>query len=621
MTDTFHDLMDNTILLDGVLYPTKGVVGYENLARIENRIVTGNPSKDDDQLLSTKVWDDFSGGCGIFDEKEGSDTGTFWDAEGLDIDHPGQLALGPNVQSFTISGTNAFVLGESGNKVHVSFDKNIYAFTEATDTFADTAYDLGFDPVNKSVLFNGKLWVPQGANGYQTFISGSGVTAGTVGITAVAFVIWDNKLACIETDGQLSWWNPLTAAWSSPTTAILESSQTPKDIVVYYSRSDEPSLYVQTTEALWGYDDVSQIFVRTNVILPKHPDNGKGIAVWRTGETLYIPQSLFVWAWTGPGGTFSPGGPGVKQGIPRAYQGAIVQLTPTLNHLYALIDASSTGSYHSLYRSNGMGWTRMWANANKTDSINWSMNTGVASVQRIWWDAGNKIYSMELPRVPTMPREVITNSAGNYATTGYLITSWFDANMQAFKKLSIYAYANMIFSEFNAVPSYYSIASMDYQVALTGADTYPGTWTNILAIEQSGLNYNFCNFSQYQIRFRILLTATGYPSTGAQTKSPLMDSLVLKYMTIPTNEATFRVTFDLDFEGMFQNRDAQKIAHDLTTLVAKDTLILLEHNQNQYYVRVSNEAGYDETAESRKKSRTHTFVQVNYPGPSGPYIL
>jgi len=616
MTDTFHTLPPLTVRLNGNLYPVTSPVGYDNLARIENRIVIGNPTEDDDQLLSTKVNDDFSAGCGIFDEREGADTGTFWDAEAVDIDHPGQLALGPHVQQFTISGTNAFVLGESGGKVHVSFDKNIYTFDEGTDTFSDSTVDLAFDPVNKGVNFHGKLWIPEGSHGYETFINPATKAAGTAGITPVAFAIWDNKIVCIEHDNQLSYWNPLTGAWTSPATAILESSQTPVDVIVYVSRADEPSVYVQTTEALWGYDDVSQVFVRTNVILPKHPDNGKGVAVWRTGETLYIPQSLFVWAWTGPGGTFDPGGPGTKQGIPKPYQGAIVSLIPTLNHLYALIDASSSGSYHSLYRYNGMGWVRVWAHTNASDGIHWGMNTGVASTQRVWWDAGNTIFSIHIVRTPTQSRELVTNDDGMYAASGYLITSWFDANMKTFQKLVAYDYADMVFGSATAT------LTADYQLSRSDADAYPGTWTNALTVADSGLFYDWANLSMYQMRFRYGLSVSGYANTdGSQKKSPVMAAHVLKHVKLPTPLKSFRVTFDLNFEGQRYGRDAQTMANELTDLLRPSSFLLMEHNQNQLYVMISSENGWDETAEDRRKSRTETFVQIPYPGANGPFQL
>jgi len=77
MTDTAI-LNSGTVEFDGTQYPIEGTVQYQNLARFENRILTGDPSKDNDELMSTKVNSDFSAGLGIYNEKEGADTGRYW---------------------------------------------------------------------------------------------------------------------------------------------------------------------------------------------------------------------------------------------------------------------------------------------------------------------------------------------------------------------------------------------------------------------------------------------------------------------------------------------------------------------------------------------------------------
>ena len=589
------DTVYNTVKINGELYSIKNVVGYRNLARFENRVVIGDPSKDDDDLLSTKVWSDFSGGCGVFDEKEGADTGTFWDSEGINIDHPSQLVLGPLVQSFTISGTNAFVLGESGNVVHFSFDLNIYQFNEAGDTITDTTYDLAFGPVNKPVAFNGSIYVPQGANGYQTFIAGSGVTAGVAGITATAFAVWDNKLIAIEHNRQLSIYDPVTAAWTSPTTAILEAGQTPRDVIVYYNRSDEPTIYVMTTDCLWGYDDVTQTLKRTNVILPRHPDNGRGLTVWRTGETLYLAASMGVYAWTGPGGTLAPMGLDRKHGIPIEYQGKIVDLSPALNHMYCLVQAQGTGTlYHSLYRYNGNGWCRMWANANKTDAVNWSMVTGAANVQRVFWDCGNKIYSMELPRAFSNPRELILASAGNYGASGSLTTSWFDANFPNFNKWLDYITSSPYYTDSILGGGANDITfAISYQKAKTAT-----SWTS--------LGVSLLNVSSNLIRLNF------YFSTSTATKSAMLDSSILKYIKIPTSYGTWQITFDMDHEGQDFLRDPQKVSDDLEALLVHTSSFDIEIQGRVYRARCSNLQGWDSTGEDRRKSRTATFVEVPY---------
>lgn len=605
MADASHNALPDTILFDGVLWPVKSPIGYRNLARFENRVIIGDPSKDDDELLSGRVWSDFSGGCGIFEEKEGADNGVFWDAEGVDIDHPGQLALGPAVQSFVKSpaGTNALMMGESGGKVHISFDKNVYEFDEGTDTVGDTTYNLSFDPVNKGINFDSRLWIPQGADGYETFRSGIGVEAASVtagtGITAVSFCLWDNKLVALEHDGQLSFYDPLTDVWDSPSGAKLESSQTPRDVIVYFTRSDEPAVYVMSTEAVWGYNEIAQVMVKTSLVLPRHPDNGKGMAIWKVGESMHIAASMGVYAWTGPGGTAAPIGLDRKQGVPLAYQGRITDLTPTNNHLWALVEANGNGSYHSVYRYNGGGWVRVWAHTNKTDSVDWMMTTGTASTQRVWWNTGNKVYSIVVPRNPANPREIVAGSVGNFTTTGYLITSWFDANMKGFDKLFSYLLTNIYKVAFGSGRN----VTISYQD--DPADT---SWTSLAFAAFEGSYWWAMNFSSQQIRFKVTL------NSSTATLSPIVDSFVGKFMRIPTSYGTWQVTFDLNYEGLRFDRDAQQTAHDLEDLLTKRTIIVMEHNQNQYNVRVSNVQGWDGTAEDRRKSRTATFVEVPYPG-------
>jgi len=93
-------LNPETILFDGVMYPCKAVL-YQNLGRFENRIVTGDPSKDNDELASTKVLSDFSGGIGVLNEKEGADVGRFWFGVGLETSRPDQLSLVHKVYSWS----------------------------------------------------------------------------------------------------------------------------------------------------------------------------------------------------------------------------------------------------------------------------------------------------------------------------------------------------------------------------------------------------------------------------------------------------------------------------------------------------------------------------------------
>ena len=238
-----------------------------------------------------------------------------------------------------------------------------------------TANSIAQAPVGKALLFDGRMYIPQGVNGH-TYCTET--TAGTGTLTdaqkadpkAVSFAIWNNNLYAIATDGVLwkltqgadpsSDWNSVKNSAGSALT--LHTGETPKTLVTYFDRSGAPTLWLVTDRSAYMFYESAVEWRQSNIQFPPHPDFGRAAKVWRTGEDLWITAASDVVRQT-TGNAIVPLGSGISrdQGVPQQFRGTIKDLEPEISTLYALVggvlEVAINVGYAAKFGTDGTGNT------------------------------------------------------------------------------------------------------------------------------------------------------------------------------------------------------------------------------------------------------------------------
>jgi hypothetical protein len=408
--------------LDGVaLYlaggpPQNQSVQFSDLARFQPKILFGDPSKDDNDLLSVWQQSDFSGGNGVFDMKEGTDNQRFHfatlygrfpnaltkpyrtrhDADVLAAPEDGVYVLG----EFWSSKYSDFVtvivgrediddLGTPAVLLYV-FDKTVAdGFEQVGGAGVDTPTDgLDFVPTNPGVAFQGlgtreRLFVPCGNNGYA-YIDDTNAVGNSTAQNFNAFTVWDNKLIgittggriyrCTDADGSPPTWTAYDTTWA------LSKSYRIRGMVNYFDRRDEPCIYIITDRDLWQFEPDGPELFRIDNGWPGHPWHGKAHAVFN-GQ-LFIAVGMSVKRYTG--GTWMDVGLDRDDGLLAPYaNGYIKAMTAGSNALYALVQAPGTndddptyGGRSALFEFNGSGWQCIWTQDRAVETLpsgsNWT---------------------------------------------------------------------------------------------------------------------------------------------------------------------------------------------------------------------------------------------------------
>ena len=246
-----------------------------------------------------------------------------------------------------------------------------------------------------------------------------------------------------------------TDAWSTPWTAravLPVGASKVTALFMYRNASGDPAIHAKTTEGVWVYDDTNDKWYPTELTYPRHPNAGKAAGVWRglQGENgtevsgAWIPVGMGVYGYVASDrASVMAIGPDLEDGVPSGYDGRIVGLTPTHNYVVILMDATtsdvtdadygyldSTTHYISggdtfetrtgrawLAANQGLGWHVRWEGAT-TDRPphNVIVSQAYGGQYRLYWDANNTLYWMDIPQGIANFREIPTQTFG--ANTG-----------------------------------------------------------------------------------------------------------------------------------------------------------------------------------------------------------
>lgn len=631
-----HDL----VTINGVRYRLAEPPVYNNLASLAGKVTFGDYTRDSDENTSSKIWTEFTGGIGIEHIREGSDEGTYWYGN-LDARYPFQLALGRE----TLEKTDCkYPLGDFNNTFYGSDGTTFFSWDEATLAFTDTTDTVGATPVGPGVEFDGDFWVPCGASGVAQY---DGTTNATLdaAVKAIDLLDFDGDLYAITTDRKLQKYDG--TSWTS--LATFKWADTPRRLIVYMNRLEDDILYVVTNRGLLAWDKTNTTLIRTRFKVPVHSENGKGVAVWRVGEDLYYSAGMQVYQYN-VGGT-QPMGPGGKEGVPARIRGSIQWLEPSFNGLFALIKGEEEtaavvddavldeGMYYddALYGSEttavgtvmeftGSGWHPVWESTGATGNPTWLVASSTSAHERIFWGYGDSLFTQKLSKSFTLPRQRWEAQEARFASTGYLDTGWFDGNMFGYQKTASHIEIN--------VANVSSTAWIAVDYALDNEDGFPYTLSSSITtaddgtsrgkivlpfgvetITVDGVSGQFSRGQEFnRIRLRIRM------ETSDPEESPIIDSVVLKFVKQAQPYALYSLAIDLDYESESMGITPSETRKNLADLLVADQFAwvrLGNFHKPVFRALITAERGSEATGNDQRATRQISVIEYALAGYEG----
>lgn len=590
--------------------------------------IIGDFTRDSHQLLSSYIQSSFIGGGQIGTSQEATDQERFWYAT-LETRYPRALTLAP--LTATVSGPNtsgARPLGDYGTATLASYGAVLRLVESGT---ASGGANLTATPVNKGTQFAGtstsRFFIPLGASGIDVW-DGAAVT-NIAGVTAQSLTVFDQKLYAVQTNGQIKYSLDGTA-WTD-TGLKVDATHTPRHIVTFYDRQDNPCLHVITDTDVWAIDASAPNIYRTELQYPRHPYQGLAATVWRTD--LYVSVGTGLHRYTGS--VITSAGVDRDEGLPRAFAGYYVDLTSGYNGLYALIKGldqsggesseeqtldlgdggdgwyvpASTGGA-SVMVWDGMGWHTLWTATDVTSSGITSIyvSGGGTNQYRLWWGCAGDLYYQDLPLIYQNPKQLPT---GSYATTGYLETPWLDMSMTGTSKIL----ASIEIDTLNCSSTNY--IDVSYGLDSDGSMTYLGRITsNGHARFQFGSSgslpdgdttrYRGASFERIKLRFEFARNA------AVSTSSPLMESFAVVYLKKMGKLKAWEFVVDLDRipDTGYKGRGRQEIIDFLEDIVDDTEFVPFCPGSRWYNVKVSGVSGLDVTGVASSGSRRVNVVEA-----------
>jgi sugar lactone lactonase YvrE len=356
--------VEDTDVSDG-WYPVEWDVRFNELSVFEKKVTFGAIDKDSDDIISSYVMADWSGG-GQIDLLTGADQTRFRHAI-LDARKPGAITLPQYVETITpagATGSTTYPACQIGDYPYVMKGNKVYPWDEDTDSLG-SSLTVTADPEGKGTPFNAEVYFPYGTSGYgvlsesapgtpvwnlYTGVAEPALSTDTDSPTVVDFEVWDNKIWALTTTGVLAYsftgdnddWS-WDQAWDAARGAFLklDTARPPKRLITFVDNNGDPCLVVIADGYAYRVDFVAKSYELTSIQFPPHPDFGRAAAIWRPGEDLKIGVGLGMISYTAAGVVDPDTGLSRGDGMPYSNLGAIVDLEPEVSHLYAAVSGSS----------------------------------------------------------------------------------------------------------------------------------------------------------------------------------------------------------------------------------------------------------------------------------------
>lgn len=618
-----------------------------NLARFEPKITFGDYTALSDSLMSNWAQRDWSGGMLYGDLNESSDTERYR-ISNAETRFPHLLTqnlevleyeLGPSVDfagplaDFTMGGTRWLI-------AHA--DTALKRWEPSSDTWSDQA-TLSAVPVAKGVVYRGLLYIPFGANGYQTWDGLSAPVAGTAGVTPLNFCLWDDKLVALEHDGQMNIFDG--TAWLSDTAWLdrvkLHSEQRPRHVVTWWNPQQEPALFLITDEQVYTYEPVAQMLYPTGLHYPRHPDQGLAVSPWRDNN-LYVNVGIGVHQMS-TGQVISAVGldRGDGNGLPVELRGKIVDFEPEYNGLIAVVEGLQGGvqpepgrtaarvleetslfddpvvfgplpltpggprggAKSALFRYNGIGWHPIWESPSVLGVPTRALISSANDDYNLVWGYGGRLFRQRQRRSFHNPRVGLQAKIDRFQKTAYLKSGRFDANMSGFLKTADLLELVTAPEHSGRIDVYFNSDryTRKYLGYADQADTRTYLPFNLDGDEfPEGMPFRWIEF-EYEL------------SAAGGTQACALDTAILRFIKVPIT--TFSWTFDVRFSGEdpgeFGWGPTEAVDH-LNDLASSYRFIMFKHRQRVYRTRVAQVNADTRAGLDRRAQASLSLIQVSW---------
>ena len=609
------------VILGGMAFKcVESRINVQELGTFERKITIGDYSKDSQDLLSTWIISDLSGGHGLADHQTDATVSRYRYAT-LDVSRPNMWTQRLAVTTETGTAGAFWPLGDllySGNiEMYGTFGTDLHIWDESTDAWTDTTSNLAAAPVNNGVSFAGtgtlRLFIPLGATGYDTYTGAAHASVAASGSTPAVreFVVFGQMLIALDTVNQL-WWSTDGTAWTSfGVDGKVDTSLTAYRIDEIRDAMGNPTIAISTTGGVWVFDPGGPTLYRQDLQFPMHPDQGLAAVAWR--GLYYVSVGMGLHSWNSSTGTIDAMGLDRDDGLPYlySYNSKIVDLFGAYNEMYALVQGSTADStYPTVQKWTGFGWHGVWEAA-ATATVTRLYVSQARSTYRLWFGGGNNSYTMNLPRSYTNNKTLIANSlAALLETPGslpgqYLETGMNDMGMAGYKKIAHSVKLRVGFPQTNAANGhalYYRTNEEETYTLLypdgtaytpaVGSETYE-TATYWFKSDRTGVVFD-------EIELKL----------ASQTRVPFK-FLTMDFVKIPRRNKAWTMTFDLS--SSYDDESPDSMADKIDTLLASDTFTTMIHRGTTYYVRVASWSGVDNTgAGDDRGMRTVQIIETRY---------
>jgi len=596
----------NRVFLDTIPFVVNGRI-HRTLINIHARqVVQGPPGPNTHPINSVWIQRSWEGGGQVHNAQPDTAQNRFdWSTGETMYANAITLPVAPTIHNDPSGSTTreAWVLGKYLTRLYASWGVGLYNINPLSGGWTSIG-TLANIPVGKLTTYTyaaganiGQtvMYIPEGA----TSDVWNGTVLSAVGKSAVSFAVWDDKLFRLGTDGALEWTDDGTNWYD---TVYIPDGSDPRKLLVYIiGPSGDPAIHVVTDASVWAYDFTAARLYQTQLIFPQHPDQGRGAATWRGELHVSVGDGIHRYNRS----TIGAVGPDRDDGLPAQYRGAIVDLEPSYNALYALVSgvAVSTGSvvdpatlnlgggddqlYGSsstvssvLLRWNGIGWhyvDTMTGSAPTTCVVS-DTNTEYA----VWYAANRQVRRIPLSRVYFNPLEDTTNPVVESAE---FETFWYNFGWEGSDKIAkkFEMFVERA-TETENVQVFYKLDQDGNDWVSLGTITTPSVVTGYLfgrdvdAPSDSTDSSDYSGTTCERIKFRFVL------SRGATTTArPVIRWFTLAVRQYLRPNRTWRMVLDLT-----KNEDysADELADKLDELALTKRAIEFVHQNRLYKVEI-----------------------------------
>ena len=565
-------------------------------------IGSGDLKRSDISLTRHVSWENFGGGVGLYRLREGKETDQFADATDVWSVGRKHLVLANKRTNAGIAGTTELGVatvflptGATSEEIVVTERSTGKIYYWSSPTFWTEAHDAAGFIRDLKVYRQGGTDYLFAAWGSNYSYSSDGVTwaSPSPAVTADFFTVFDNKLVKIRA-GNLAYSTDPASATPTWTDHVQDI---PGYVTSLYGNwrnaQGDPTLAVGTMTGIWNIDFWTQtkyllLDLRLaapsgwetiqSTVIPTANIAG-GMVVWN--GSLMVPHGLGLIALR-PDGAWAEIGLSRQDGLQNTAHGtgfiaSIATLVPLRNYLLAQLRSTASATTGSAWAWTGSAWH--------------PLITGVARSQ------GTLMFSAQLPLAAAGPNLWVGNGAGGQVQYCYFDDVEDPTNLGGLGLTSrarqasgtwTSAWTDLGFSEFEKVGYQVDIVASGLTNTETVTVEYQinddeTAWTQLGITSQSQRSYKMKfrggeGLPFYSIRLRLTL-ARG----STTTRTPKVDSLVLRYIDTPNIRYAHNLTLSIE------NEDDAEFLRALST--QKGSFVFWPDDEDpdeQLLVRVTN---------------------------------